>query len=47
MTPTTKLSLGVANVFDKLYYTRASIEDNGGIYAGPPRTAYVEMRMRF
>ena len=47
VTATTKLSLGVANVFDKLYYTRASVEDNGGIYAGPPRTAYVEMRMRF
>ncbi len=45
--PGTKLSVGVANVFDKLYYTRASIEDNAGIYAGPPRTAYVELRTRF
>lgn len=42
-----KLSVGVQNVFDRRYFTRASLEDNGGLYAGPPRTVYVELRTRF
>ncbi|GJD52277.1 Fe(3+) dicitrate transport protein FecA [Methylobacterium crusticola] len=45
--PLTTLTVGVQNVLDKRYYTRASLDDNGGIYAGPPRTAYVELRTRF
>ncbi|MGU3538330.1 TonB-dependent receptor family protein [Methylobacterium sp. A54F] len=45
--PGAKLSLGVQNLLDRRYYTRASLEDNGGLYAGPPRTVYVELRTRF
>ncbi|AWN42222.1 TonB-dependent siderophore receptor [Methylobacterium durans] len=47
VTPASRLSLGVANVFDRRTFTRASAEDNGGIFAGPPRTLYVELRTRF
>ncbi|WP_191969979.1 TonB-dependent receptor family protein [Methylobacterium planeticum] len=47
VTPESRLGLGVVNVFDRRYFTRASAEDNGGIFAGPPRTLYVELRTRF
>jgi Fe(3+) dicitrate transport protein len=47
VTPDARIYVGVENVFDTRFYTRASIEDNSGLYVGPPRTAFVELRMRF
>jgi Fe(3+) dicitrate transport protein len=38
---------GVNNIFDKRYFTRASVEANGGLFAGAPRTAYVQTRFVF
>jgi Fe(3+) dicitrate transport protein len=42
-----RVSLGVKNLFDKAYFTRASIENNGGIYAGAPRSVYLELSSSF
>ncbi|WP_372831318.1 TonB-dependent receptor family protein [Pontibacterium sp.] len=41
------LSLGIKNLFDKRYFTRASIENNGGLYVGEPRTAFIELVTNF
>jgi Fe(3+) dicitrate transport protein len=41
------VAFGVANIFDQPYYTRASVEANGGIFAGAPRTAYVQTKFVF
>ncbi|WP_341704691.1 TonB-dependent siderophore receptor [Ferrovibrio sp.] len=38
---------GVNNIFDQAYYTRASVEANGGLFAGAPRTAYIQTRFLF
>lgn len=42
-----RLAGGIKNLFDRRYYTRASVENNGGIYVGAPRTFFVEARMAF
>jgi len=41
------VAFGVTNIFDQPYYTRASVEANGGIFAGAPRTAYVQTKFVF
>lgn len=41
------VALGMTNIFDQPYYTRASVEANGGIFAGAPRTAYLVTRFVF
>jgi Fe(3+) dicitrate transport protein len=41
------IAFGVNNIFDQPYYTRASVEANGGIFAGAPRTAYILTRFVF
>lgn len=41
------LALGMINIFDQPYYTRASAEANGGIFAGAPRTAYIQTKFVF
>jgi Fe(3+) dicitrate transport protein len=43
----TKVSFGLKNMFDKGYFTRASIENNGGIFVGAPRSAYLELSTQF
>ncbi|MDI3324544.1 TonB-dependent siderophore receptor [Pontibacterium granulatum] len=43
----TQISFGIKNLFDKRYFTRASIENNGGLYVGEPRTAYIEVATTF
>jgi len=42
-----KLGAGVRNVLGKRYYTRAFDDNNNGIYAGQPRTLYVQADMKF
>jgi Fe(3+) dicitrate transport protein len=41
------IAAGVANILDKEYFTRASAEANGGIFAGAPRTAYIQTKFVF
>lgn len=41
------VAFGVTNIFDQPYYTRAAVEANGGIFAGAPRTAYVQTKFVF
>ncbi|WP_341914356.1 TonB-dependent siderophore receptor [Ferrovibrio terrae] len=41
------VAAGVNNIFDELYFTRASIEANGGLFAGAPRTAYITTKFVF
>lgn len=41
------VAFGMTNIFDQPYYTRASVEANGGIFAGAPRTAYVQTKFVF
>lgn len=43
----TKVSFGIKNMFDTGYFTRASIENNGGIFASAPRSAYMEFSTQF
>ncbi len=40
-------ALGINNLFDRRYYTRASIEDNGGLFVAAPRTVYVQTSFTF
>lgn len=41
------VAFGVNNIFDRGYYTRASVEANGGLFVGAPRTAYIQTRFVF
>lgn len=41
------VAFGVNNIFDQPYYTRASVEANGGLFAGAPRIAYVQTKFVF
>lgn len=41
------IAAGMVNILDKEYFTRASVEANGGIFAGAPRTAYIQTRFVF
>ncbi len=41
------LNFGVKNIFDERYFTRASVENNGGIFAGAPRSFYLELNTKF
>ncbi|WP_154955265.1 TonB-dependent Fe(3+) dicitrate receptor FecA [Klebsiella grimontii] len=41
------LALGVKNIFDHEYYTRSYDDNNKGLYAGQPRTLYLQGSMKF
>ena len=41
------LALGVKNIFDHAYYTRSYDDNNKGLYAGQPRTLYLQGSMKF
>lgn len=41
------IAAGMVNILDKDYFTRASVEANGGIFAGAPRTAYIQTKFVF
>lgn len=41
------IAAGMVNILDKEYFTRASVEANGGIFAGTPRTAYIQTKFVF
>lgn len=41
------IAAGMVNILDKEYFTRASVEANGGIFAGAPRTAYIQTKFVF
>ncbi|MGB9094923.1 TonB-dependent Fe(3+) dicitrate receptor FecA [Erwinia sp.] len=41
------LAIGVKNLFDQEYFTRAYDDNNKGIYAGQPRTVYMQGSVRF
>jgi Fe(3+) dicitrate transport protein len=41
------LTAGVKNIFDERYFTRASVENNGGLFVGTPRTVFVKARIAF
>lgn len=41
------LAFGVKNLFDQEYYTRAYDDNNKGIYAGQPRTLYLQGSLTF
>ncbi|BBV76969.1 transporter [Raoultella planticola] len=41
------LAFGVKNIFDHAYYTRSYDDNNKGIYAGQPRTLYLQGAMTF
>jgi len=42
-----EVGFGVKNILDRRHYTRASIENNGGIYVGAPRTFFAEVKATF
>ena len=41
------LALGVKNIFDHEYYIRSYDDNNKGLYAGQPRTLYLQGSMKF
>ncbi|AXC67828.1 TonB-dependent siderophore receptor [Salmonella enterica subsp. diarizonae serovar 59:z10:-] len=41
------LAFGVKNIFDQEYYTRSYNDNNKGIYAGLPRTLYLQGSLKF
>lgn len=41
------LAVGVKNIFDHEYFTRAYDDNNKGIYAGQPRTVYLQGSVKF
>lgn len=41
------LAVGLKNIFDQAYFTRAYDDNNKGIYAGQPRTIYVQGSLKF
>ena len=41
------LAVGVKNLFDHQYFTRAYDDNNKGIYAGQPRTFYMQGELKF
>ncbi|MEQ1968851.1 TonB-dependent Fe(3+) dicitrate receptor FecA [Xenorhabdus nematophila] len=41
------LAFGVKNIFDREYYTRSYDDNNKGIYAGQPRTLYMQGSVKF
>ncbi|MCR9003409.1 TonB-dependent Fe(3+) dicitrate receptor FecA [Rahnella perminowiae] len=41
------LAFGVKNIFDHEYFTRAYDDNNKGIYAGQPRTLYMQGSLKF
>ncbi|MGE0970920.1 TonB-dependent Fe(3+) dicitrate receptor FecA [Klebsiella sp. WOUb02] len=41
------LAVGVKNIFDHEYYTRSYDDNNKGIYAGQPRTLYLQGSLKF
>lgn len=41
------VAVGVNNIFDRRYYTRAAVENNGGIFVGAPRMAYIQTKFAF
>lgn len=41
------LAVGVKNIFDQPYFTRAYDDNNKGIYAGQPRTLYMQGSLKF
>jgi len=42
-----EIGVGVKNIFDRHHFTRASIENNGGIFVGAPRTIFAELKTIF
>ncbi|MGW9577689.1 TonB-dependent receptor domain-containing protein, partial [Citrobacter freundii] len=41
------LAFGVKNIFDQAYFTRSYDDNNKGIYAGQPRTLYMQGSLKF
>lgn len=41
------LAFGIKNIFDHKYYTRSYGDNNKGIYAGQPRTLYLQGSLKF
>lgn len=41
------MAVGVKNIFDHEYFTRAYDDNNKGIYAGQPRTVYLQGSLKF
>jgi Fe(3+) dicitrate transport protein len=41
------LAFGVKNIFDQEYFTRSYDDNNKGIYAGQPRTLYMQGSLKF
>lgn len=41
------LAVGVKNIFDHEYFTRAYDDNNKGIYVGQPRSVYLQGSLKF
>ena len=41
------LAFGVKNIFDQDYFIRSYDDNNKGIYAGQPRTLYMQGALKF
>ncbi|WP_428996247.1 hypothetical protein, partial [Pseudomonas aeruginosa] len=41
------LAFGVKNIFDQDYFIRSYNDNNKGIYAGQPRTLYMQGSLKF